>query len=172
MERIVCIITILFLVFSFIVSENSHAQGIDQSENIICHECGKVNSSVGLFCAGCGAKLAKPAPLPSSPFAPKETPDETSPESILDSTALQELISNMSREDLIRWIELLSDRPYYNPKQLDPNLVGNMTRGELEEIFQIMLNRHVKVNELNGFQQFLQVVGFITSMVIVITLFA
>ncbi len=180
MKRLV-FITIFVTSFSIISAEAGYAQLNEITEKIICSECGLENSDDGLFCAGCGIKLVQPPE--QSPTTktldfdqPVFTPDpddfhDDSVPTDLNADNYREIISNMSRQDLIRLVELLTEKSYHKPVKLDPNLVSSMTRVDLERMLRTQTKPYV-TPKLNGFQKFLQVVGFITTMSLIIVLLA
>ena len=179
MKRLVLSMLLIFSI-CYVVPMTAHAQGSEKS-TITCQECGVINSSDGLFCAGCGSKLTHPT-KPSTPQKSLNNYDDifdfdSNKRTIIDKSAdkfadsPKAVISDMSREDLIRLIELLTDNSYNNSVQPDPNLVGNMTKAELERLFKSQVKMYTKPQQ-NGFQKFLQVVGFVTTVTLILVLLA
>jgi len=175
LKRFASFLAITLLVFSCIVTGTSYGVEISEVSEVICPECGEKNSEDGLFCAGCGTKLITSDVGDLSKSGKKKSLNFTNPvlntrepnpqiikpaaDPVGVSVDPREVISNMSRQDLLRLIELLIDRQDNYPHQFDQNLVGSMTKDELEEFLRVPLQTHIKKEENIWGNNFFQVVG-------------
>lgn len=126
MNRLV-FITVLFLSLGINSTRSIYAQNSETSRKIACKECGLENREASLFCAGCGSKLVHPRSpnslrkmlnIGKNEFSPASE-SENVEGNTLDVNALSsnEVLSKMSRQDLILLIELLTDKPYNQPQK-------------------------------------------------------
>jgi len=132
-----------------------------------CPDCQRENPVEALFCGSCGANLPAervtiPAPRPEIQPPPTGSTLPPATLSLSDSLVLQRL----SDEELRKIILYLFANQSAKSVVADRELVGAMTRGELELMIRKVVSEQVKKPEVGGFRILLEFIGGLTMFII------